>query len=318
MKIWEYLNKFPDGLPENGKLMAIYCYDSYALKYIRDSFKTEKMHEEKLNILLGSEVSSTWVDDNFKSLGLFGNNESFFIHAADEIQETVLEVLQMPEDLILSGRYLILNFHKDTKAFKKLQKSSSELIETIQITAPAFWEEMQLLDFLCQNKQLTLSREIKEKIKNQLPFDISSYSRFLDQLLLNFPGKEMISDADAAMSLSSESKVDQFEILELFATKKMRLFYQQFLEAIESGNEIIPMLYLIQGHFIKLYDTSYLEAKTKLTKYDRGIQAQSKLWSHEDIFKVVDYFGELLILAKQKSDTLELRIKHDQMRLIKF
>ena len=116
----------------------------------------------------------------------------------------------------------------------------------------------------------------------------------------------------------NESKLDQFEILELFATKKMKLFYQKLLNAIQSGNEIIPLLYLMQGHFIKLYDTSYLEGKAKLTKYDRGIQSQAKLWSEKDLVKVTSYLGELLVLAKQKNIELERRIKQDQLRLIKF
>jgi len=318
IKIWDYSKTYPEGLPESGKVIAFSCYNTYALKYLRNYFNTENMYENKINVLLGHEVNTSWIDDNFRSLGLFGNEESFLIHGAEELSEDVMEALSNPEELILNGRYLILNFHKDNKSFKKLQKSKSEFVETIQITAPAFWEEKQLLDYLSQEHNLRLSKEVQDSILTQIPFDIASYSHFLEQLSLNFPGDDLVTDVKAVQSLMDESKLDQFELLELFATKKMRPFYTKFLQAIQSGNEIIPLLYLMQGHFIKLYDTSYLDSKSKLTKYDRGIQTQSKLWSKADIFKVNDYLGELLILAKKKSDNLEVRVKKDQLRLFKL
>ena len=318
LKIWDYLKTYPQGLPTSGKVVAISCYDTFSLKFLRKYFKTESMHEGKMNILLGHEVSTSWVDDNFRSLGLFGNEESFLIHGAEELNEAVQESLELVDELLLDGRFLILNFHKDCKFFKRLQKSKSEKVETIQITAPAFWEEKQLLDFLCGEFDLTLSREVQESIQSKVSFDIASYSQFLEQLSLNFLKGEKISNLKEVHSLMNESKLDQFEILELFATKKMKLFYQKLLNAIQSGNEIIPLLYLMQGHFIKLYDTSYLEGKAKLTKYDRGIQSQAKLWSEKDLVKVTSYLGEVLVLAKQKNIELERRSKQEQLRLIKF
>lgn len=318
IKIWDFLNTYPNGLPQAGRILAIYCYDSYALKFIRNKFPSDKFYEQKLNILLSHELSKEWIDNNFHSMGLFGNNESYFIHGAEEMSDDVISYLSRPEELILTGRYLILNFNKDNKNFKRLQKDQSGLIDTLQIMAPAFWEEKRLLDFMISEMNISLSGDVSEFILQSVPADIASYGHILEQLVLNTPQSKVINNLDLITSLVDPAKIDQFELLELFATKKLQTFYKKLLMIIASGGELVPLLYSLQGHFLKIYDHSYLEQKKKLTKYDLSIQYQSSLWTQKDLAKVIDYFSELLILAKKKSSSLEQKIKQDQLRLVRF
>ena len=174
-KIWDFFKARPEVLTAPGGIIAFSCFDQLAFKLIKDRFPNkDAFYEGKITVLLGREVSSDWFDDNFLSLGLFGNQESYLIHFAEELSPEVKEKIVTSKELLLDGRYLFLNFSKEDAFFKKILKV--EEIETIQIQAPAFWEESELLDFLCEEYQVYLSYSAKEKIKEKVPFDINNYS----------------------------------------------------------------------------------------------------------------------------------------------
>lgn len=316
-KIWDFVKARPDILEGDSRVIAFSCFDPLVFKILKESFPKKRFEEEKLGVLLGKEVTTQWFDDNFKSLGLFGNSESFLVHFAEELNSSIKDELAEVENLIIQDRFLILSFSKEDSFYKKLQKSKSTCVETIQIQAPAFWEENETLEFLCDHLKVYLTFGSKEKIKEKIPFNINSYYQLLTQIKVNFGETTNIDVADI-IPLFSEVKVDQFELADLFGTKKLKVFYSKMLESISDGNEIIGLLYFLQSHLIKMYDLSYLDKKSKLSKYDKKVMAHSKLWKKNDIVRAINYLAELLILSKKKTPALDQKFKQGFLKTMNF
>lgn len=316
-KIWEY-SKLGDYAGQGpGKLLAYKCYDSFAFKYIKKSFNKALLAEQKFFVWLGSEVSKEWVENQFLSLNLFGNTESILIQNAEDIAEDVQLLLLEVDDLLLDNRFLILSFNRDCPFWKALIKKKDEKLLTMEIIPPAFWEDTNLLSYVSSYFNISLSRDVFDYIIEHVPCELEKYTHILEQLCLkpNHLNHFTVSDV---VSLIGVEKLDQFAILELFATKKMSFFYKKVIHLLESGQDLSSLLYLIQSHFIKLYDLSFLESKNKLSKYDRGLQSQSRIWNKCDIEKVMNYIGELIILSKTNNGQLEQKLKSDYLKLVKF
>lgn len=316
-KIWDFLRSRPTVLQAGPKIIAFSCFDPLVFKILKERLDMSLFAENKLNVLLGKEISDVWFDDNFKSLGLFGNSDSYLIHFSEDLKAQIKDDLLNSENLILTDRFVLLSFTKEDSFFKKLQKNKSELVETIQIQAPAFWEDDELIDFVCDDQKVYLTNSAKQFIKENLPFQVNSYYQLINQLKVNYPNKNNIDLIDVK-PLISEFKVDQFQLAELFGSKKLKLFYKKLIEGHEQGHELISIFYFLQSHLLKVYDTSYLQGKTKLTKYDRQILAQSKLWSKKDLTRSISYLGDLLILSKRKDFFFDEKLKRDFFKTMNF
>jgi DNA polymerase III delta subunit len=316
-KIWDFLRSRPNVLEGESKVIAFSCFDPLAFKILKERITPSKFAENRLNVMLGKEVTDVWFDDNFNSLGLFGNSDSYLIHYAEELKANIKEDFLKSDNLILTDRYVLLNFTKEDTFYKKLQKDKSPLVETIQIQAPAFWEEDELLSFICEDLKVYLTIQGKQFIREKVPFQINSYYQLIAQLKINYPDKNNIDVSDIS-PLISELKMDQFQLAELFGSKKLKLFYKKLIEGHEQGHELISVFYFLQSHLLKIYDLSYLDGKSKLTKYDKQIMAQSKLWSKNDLARAITYLGDLLILAKRKDFFFDDKIKRDFFRTMNF
>ena len=78
-------------------------------------------YEEKLPVFNGKELTLTWFEDNFLTLGLFGNQESYVISNAENLNADCKEFLAENE-LLLENRYLIL-FYNKSKFLIKLNQN---------------------------------------------------------------------------------------------------------------------------------------------------------------------------------------------------
>jgi DNA polymerase III delta subunit len=316
-KIWDFLRSRSSVLESGPRVIAFSCFDPLAFKILKERINSNIFSDEKLNVMLGKEVTDVWFDDNFKSLGLFGNSDSYLVHYSEELNANIKEELLKSENLILNDRYLLLSFTKDDAFFKKLQKDKSPLVETIQIQAPAFWEEDELLSFICDDLKVYLSIQGKQFIREKIPFHINSYYQLVSQLKVNYPDKNNIEPKDIE-PLLSELKMDQFQLAELFGSKKLKLFYKKLIDGHDQGHELIGVFYFLQSHLLKIYDLSYLDGKTKLTKYDKQIMAQSKLWAKKDLARAMSYLGDLLILVKRKDFFFDDKVKRDFFKTMNF
>ncbi|MBT4792177.1 MAG: hypothetical protein HON90_11445 [Halobacteriovoraceae bacterium] len=307
-RIWDFLKTRSDVLDENYNIISFLCFDPLAFKIIKDKMK---FPNGPLRVLLGKEVTQDWFDDNLRSMGLFANTESYLIHFAQDLNEKIQDRILKDRELLLDNRFLILNFSKDCSFYKELQKSNHT--ESIKIEAPAFWEDHNLLDFLCSQLNVYLSVAGKETIKEKVPFDINSYYQILTQIKINNPNEKSVSP-EQILPLLSEQKMDQFELATLLGARNFKQFYNKMLESVTHGNEVIGALYFLQSHFMKMYDLSNLDQKSRLTKYDKQLISHSKLWSKDELMRVLDYLDSLILMSKKKDFLFEQKMKHDLLK----
>ncbi len=307
-KIWEYLNDKLDSIQLNPGINAFHCYHPIAFKMIKDRFDRKQLPEGKFKVVMGKECNFQWYEDTFRSLSLFGNNDSFLIHNAEEIPNDVKDTFINELDS-LQDQLIVLNFNKEDELFKKLKKIKEEKIKTISIIAPAFWEEDNLLNFLCKYFNVYLDYESTEYFKSKVPFEFYSYYQYLEQTNLLY-GNQKVSLENLSEMLDTV-KFDTFKLAESFGSKKLKLFYELVIEAYQNGEDLIGPLYFLQSHIQKLFDQSYLEKKSRLTKYDKQIIHQSKLWKKTELLKAENYIGEVLIELKTNSSFFldHLRLK---------
>lgn len=318
LKIWDFFKSGPKLISNDGAgIIALYCYDPMAFNLLKETIDYSLFSEEKLNVKVGQELTTTWFDDNFKTLGLFGNSDSFLVHNANELDSDIKDQVLNPAELLLDNRFFLLNFAKDDAFFKKLEKSESEHIQTIRIQAPAFWEDSDLINFLCMHLNVYLAEDAKQLIKEAIPFELSAYYHALSQIKLSHPEGMNLRVADI-QDLIQTSRIDTFGLAELFSGKKMNQFYRKLDELVENDNDVIQFFYFLHSHLIKLYDPSYLAKKSKLSKYDKRIQQHAQLWDKEQISKAIQYIGELLTLTKSKDDFLSVKIRRDLNRTIRI
>ena len=317
-KIWDFLKARPEVLSSDKKVIALYCFDPIAFKIIKESINYKNYFaEEKLHVVLGKEITSQWFDDQYKSLGLFGNEDSFLVHFAQEMPVNIKEEFQNIDQLLLDNRFLLLNFTKEDKFFKQLTKLDNEKLEVIQITAPAFWEDGELLDFVCHLDGVYLTIAAKDKIKESIPFQLESYYQLIQQVKINFPNQQNI-DVEDVLPLLFEAKVDHFELANLLGLKKMSPFYQKLIAQYTSGADMLGAFYFLQSHFIKMYDPSFLDQKNRLSKYDKQIVSHAKIWNKDEIIRGLNYLGDLTVKLKQKDPRFELEIKSGRLRTFNF
>ena len=223
-KIWDYLKAHPQLKLEDG-INAFFCFDPLAFKLIKSRLEYSQFYESKLNVMLASELSLAWLEDNFKSFGLFGNQDSYLVLGAEDIASEVKSfILDNADEFILDNRSLLLSFNKEEKFFKSLQKHGSNRVHTVLIQSPAFWEEDQLLYFLAHHIGVYLTMRAKDFLKDKLAFSIQNYYQALSQIKINYPNEKEV-DIDQIKNFIPQLKFDHFEMGRLFGGKQMKEFY---------------------------------------------------------------------------------------------
>ena len=315
-KVWDYVKTRRQGIQNSSPSILVFkTFDPIVFKFVKENFSNDRFSEEKLHIVLGKEVTTQWLDDNFRTMGLFGNQESFLIHFADEMSKEVKDMLLKPEDLLLDNRYLILNYAKSDAFLKNLQKSDAA--EVVEIQPPMFWENDKLLDFVASEQNVLLDYDAKQFILEQTEPEISTYYSLCNQLAVNYPKNKSIS-LEMVKEYTSKNKMDNFEFATLFGGKKIRAFYDKLIHLDADLNDLRSIFYFLQSHMLKVYDTSYLDSKKTLTKYDKQILSQSKLWKPAELEKVIAYFAKLELGAKRKDTFLIDEVRRDFLRTMNF
>jgi hypothetical protein len=312
-KIWDFLKSRPKVIDQSGpKLIAIQTFDPYAFKIVKEHIPYDLFENDKIITLMGKDITTSWIEDNLISLGLFGNSDSYLILKAGELKKECKELLIKVENLILSDSYLILDYSEEDDLLKKLKKS--ELAEVIKIQAPAFWENNKLLDFLCEYKKVYLDIGAKDLILEKVVPEMAMFFNVLEQTAINFPGKVNISAQDI-QGFIGQAKIDQFEFASLFGRKKVREFYRK-LSLVEDENDLRQIFSFMQSHLLKIYDPEYLNKKSRQTSYDKQVLSQSQIWDKDALKRAMIYFSEMEIMAKSKKALIFAKIKKDHLRMM--
>jgi len=307
-QLWDFLNTFKRENPKNIEgLFAIKTFDHVCLKIIKD-FLLQDLGDKRVIYKMAGEIKKDWIEDEFKSLSLFSDSESFFIHQANDLNAELIDCFS---SIQITDRFVILSFENDQITWKKVVKE--EKIQAITIEAPKFWETNKLLDFCCHYLKLRLSHDSRTWILEVLENNLPTFYNACFLLKLNHPGPYELGLAEVQKLLTSE-KVDHFVMASLFSKKKKREFYRK-LTLFQSDFDKMRSLFLfMQSHLLKMADPSYLSLKSKLTNYDKEIQTTSKLWTVDDLISEIARFNKLEILSKKKDSNLWHELKIDYFR----
>ena len=309
-KLWDFFKANTRSIsPDKKGIYAVHCFDPIIMKLFKDQIPSQDLEGGKLHILTAKDVTADWIEQNLQTMGLFGNSESYLVHFAQDLSKEAQEKL-LSDDLLLDDRYFILSFEKENDFYKELVGKDS--VNGIDIQAPMFWENRELLEFFSSYTGVYLDYSAAQKLQESVDATCSNFLNILEQLKINF-GNESITSEKLDEVLSKE-KLDHFLLAEYFATKKFSTFYKQLL-SVSIGNESLFLFFaFMQKHMGKICDPSYLDSKKKLSKYDRQILSCSKIWKREDALRSVGYFKELEVEAKLKRPLLTQRLRRDYLR----
>ncbi len=305
-KIWDYLKKGIQSTVPHG-VYAMHAHDTFLNPMLKDNLSSGVT----FTTLNANDITTTWIDSNFKSLGLFGNTDSFCINSADKLSTDVKEML-LNDELLLDGRHLFLIFDKADDFFKKF--TSLDFVKGIKIDPPAFWESDKLLDFLAEHLNVQLSFDAKRKILEFVEPTISDFYNILNKLFINFE-HESIS-LEMLDQLLEKNRLDNFEMANLFGFKKMNIFYRKLIDLDLDYESYRSLFYFLQTHMSKISDPRYIEKKSKPTKYDKQILSQSKVWKPNELVPVMEFLRSLEHKAKTKNSFLTTDIRSAYYRSI--
>ena len=313
-KIGDFFKSGIKNLETHKGIIFFYGYDPLVFFLFKTYLKEKHSLSSDIAVKLGTEINTEWIENEFKTLSFFNEDNDIIIHDSEGIQAAAQEMLLRPEELSLESRVVLVNFSKKNTFFNKVSKLENPHVKIVEIIEPFFWEEMMVLDFLQEHLKVYLSFPAKNYIKDHIPFGLKDYYDAFQMIKLNFPASKELGPDDIA-SLISLQKTDPFELAEYFGGKKLKAFYQKLLSYEQAGHDLIGMISFVQSHMIKVYDTSYAEKKKKLSKYDKLVMAQSKLWSKDQINRSMNYLGKLLIALKSKDSMLINRVRSDLLSL---
>lgn len=307
-QIWDFFtgtNK--DLLVTFEGVLALNTFDPICLKLVKD-FLTRGIDDRVLHYKMASEVTRSWIEEEFQTLSLFGNSESFFIHQAHDLPADILELLSKTE---ITGRFVILSFENELAQWKKIVKEG--VVSTLVVESPRFWELNKLLDFVCNYLRLPLSYDAKTWMVDALENNLGTFYNSCCLLKLNYPDAREVTLKDVTELLTLE-KLDQFQLASLFARKKTVEFFEKLVALEGDFDKMRGFFNFMQSHLIKVADPSYLAQKPRLTQYDKDLQSASKLWSQADILKVIETFNRWELLSKKKDSQLWHELKLFQLQ----
>ena len=239
--------------------------------------------------VFGQDVSLEWLENNILGLSLFGN-EDYIIVEAHKIAKNVLERLN--ESLANIDTRLILISDKKIEQLEKFN--------TIEITAPNFWQMDKLLDFFFKVCRVKLSPNAMQFVLETQEATIHNYYQIAMILQSNFPGK--VVDQSDVEAVIEKNKLDKFEYASLLSRKDTQQFFRKLIE-IKSDTKTLRNFFLfMQTHMLKIFDPSYTNKKNKLSKYDNEILNANKTWTAEEIDNILDVFRKLEQVSKLTPD----------------
>jgi hypothetical protein len=305
-KIWDYVN----GSKSKDLPFGVYALSSYDTFFI-STLKKYLTANSSYVTLNANEISTTWVESNFKSLGLFGNTDSFCISLSDRLSIDVKEMF-LNDELMLENRHLFFIFDKADDFFKKL--TQLDHVNGIKIEAPAFWEYDKLLDFIADREGVHLSFGAKQKIIEYVDPTVSNFFNIINKLKVNF-SQESISEVMLSEVLE-KNKLDNFEMANLFGYKKMASFYKRILDVDPDFETLRSLFYFLQTHMSKISDPRFIGKKSKPSKYDKQILSQSKVWKLSELLLVMEFLRTLEHKAKTKNNFLKSDLRSAYYRAL--
>jgi hypothetical protein len=307
-QIWDFFGSVKrDLLETHDGVVALSTFDPVCLKLAKD-YLLRGVNSRNVLYKMAPEVTKAWIEEEFMTLSLFGTQDSFFIHQAQDIPAETLELLTKLE---VEGRFILLSFESENAGWKKIQKEGK--ITSLQVEPPKFWEPNKLLDFVCNYLKLPLSYEAKGWVLDSLENNLGSFYNAMSLVKLNHPEAKEVGMKEVQDLLSIE-KLDQFALASLYSRKKKLEFFHKVIQLQGDFDKMRSLFMFMQSHLIKVMDPAYLAQKPRLTSYDKDIQSTSKLWKSHELLESISEFNHWEILSKRKESLLWSELKHAYLR----
>lgn len=307
-QIWDFFSSVkPDYLESHDGIVALSTFDPVCLKMAKD-YLLRGVTSRNVLYKMAAEVSRGWIEEEFQTLSLFGTQDSFFIHQAQDLKADIIELLG---SLDLQGRFVLLSFESENAGWKSLLKN--EGVNALQVEPPKFWEPNKLLDFVCNYLRLPLSYEAKGWILDTQENNLGTFYNSLGLVKLNHPDAREVGIREVQELLLVE-KLDQFALASLFCRKKRLEFFQKVIQLQGDFDKMRGLFQFMQSHLIKVLDPSYLAQKPRLTQYDKDIQSTARLWKAEELLSAISEFNHWEILSKKKESLLWVELKEAFLR----
>lgn len=303
-KIWDFFRNISHHIGKES-LHAFICKDTFVLQEIKTQLKSFWPESSELKIVFGEELTTEWWEDNFLSLSLFGNSESYIVLNASSLKSDHLEILKR-EDLFLQDRKVFFLFNQENDFCKKMVKNDNVNVHILE--EAKHWEGRELFDFWCSQFKLSLSYQAKEKALILLNHESSEFINLLKVLEVNHADKKEISLSHLE-EVITPTRFNKFELAELFCSRKFKEFYQKLLDLNPNKKEIEDFAYFMQGHLIKVLDPSLISQKNYLSKYDKNIMSHSRLWNEQKLQNAMIYFEEIVLRSRNQDPFLDFEFK---------
>lgn len=309
-QIWDFFSSYPrDKLRSFEGILAINTFEPTCLKLVKD-FLLRDLGERTVHYKMASDVTKAWIEEEFQTLSLFGNQDCFFIHEANELSVELIDILGR---LTLEGRFIFLSFENEQSAWKRALKENK--FSTIIVESPRFREYNKLLDFVCGYLRLPLSFEAKNWILESLENDLGTFYNAAFLVKLNFPEAKEISLLQVKELLTLD-KLDRFQLASHFSRRKLVDFFDRLVELEGDFEKMRGFFLFLQSHLVKMIDPTYASKKPNLTQYDKEIQSTSRIWRSEELIEHLRVFNQWEILCKKKDDKVWAEIKRERLRVL--
>lgn len=309
-KIWDFFKSL-DSLKTESTFLVLFCKDPLILQMLRERLKEGKIFSLDFIGHDGSDLKLDWWEENFLTLSLFGNNDSYLIQNASKLDKKVVDVISNPS-CIVDGRKVIMFFDQETEIYKALLKL--DYVSNFVLEEAKHWEGKALLEFLADESGVLLSYDAREKILDSVNHTTFDFFNVLNSLKINYPQNKEISLQDL-MSILAPNRFNVFELAELFTSRKFKFFYKRLLELNLTSKELEELSRYMLVHLSKLLDVSALEEKKYLSKYDKNLISHARLWDLEKITKASIYFKEIFLKARFDSTYLQHELKKMYLNL---
>jgi hypothetical protein len=273
-------------------------------------YLTRGFGDKVVHYKMASEISRDWLEEEFNTLSLFGNSESFFVHQAQDLSNDLIDYISQLE---VTGRFLLLSFENEQASWKKVVKDKK--LSTLVIESPRFWEFNKLLDFVASYLRLPLSYEAKGWILEAMENNLVTFYNICCLIKLNHPDSKEVGVSEVKELLTLE-KLDQFQMASLIARKKNKEFYEKLTQLEGDFEKMRGFFMFMQSHLIKMADPSYLADKPRLTQYDKDIQSSSRLWKSPELMSEIEKFNTWEILCKRKDPQVWHLIKESYLKAL--
>ena len=292
--VWDFVSSHEKQVKENS-LVGLWCFDAFVERLLLSRYFSP---EKKRRIILGGELSVSLLENCFCQRDIFSQTHCLRVLQAERMPASSCEFMSNQSFKVESGE-LFLVFSKESSFFKTLSKKFTGSF--FKLTLPKFWEGERFFEFLCKERNISLSRTVRDYLVNVLPMDSASYSAVLDQIKL--ARTETVS-LDDVRSFIVSKKLDHFALANRFGRRKVIDFFDNLVSLDADFESLCFLFSFMQRHLLRLLDTSYIEKKKRPSRYDREVADHAVLWKADEIIRQMRLFGRLEILAKKRGSFL--------------